>query len=406
MAESTAYKGKSSKNIAKDAIKIPRLESLDVFRGLLIFLTIFIGDLSGPKDISQFFCIEINGSRFNLGDLIFSCFLLVMGMAVPYALEKRRQKGDSLLSVLFHVVLRTFALLVMGMLIFKYHFFNGGYLSQEWFGIIMVISLFLIWNESSNIKGCFFWSIKILGALLLSVLLWQYKWPESSNLLNECGMLGILGWSYLICSVIFLFVRFNLVLSLLVVALALLFYMSPVNQIPYWEYIGQFSNLKPIEGIYIVFALIGATTGVLFFCFDEKSCFFKSLFPILCGLILVSLAGAYWGTNHWSSLRQQITPSWLFLCNVVFFVSLTIFYWLIEVAGYKKFFSFLAYAGTASLTCYLIFYLCHCIQTLIGLFYPKVLYSGYFSLGRAFLFSMIVLLIACSLSKLKVKIKI
>ena len=45
MAESTAYKGKSSKNIAKDAIKIPRLESLDVFRGLLIFLTIFIGDL-------------------------------------------------------------------------------------------------------------------------------------------------------------------------------------------------------------------------------------------------------------------------------------------------------------------------------------------------------------------------
>ena len=128
--------------------------------------------------------------------------------------------------------------------------------------------------------------------------------------------------------------------------------------------------------------------------------------PTVLAPATMSLAGAYWGTNHWSSLRQQITPSWLFLCNVVFFVSLTIFYWLIEVAGYKKVFSFLAYAGTASLTCYLIFYLCHCIQTLIGLFYPKVLYSGYFSLGRAFLFSMIVLLIACSLSKLKVKIKI
>ena len=110
----------------------PRLLSLDALRGFDMFwiaggATIFSAFTAGTQNEIlkalrlQLQHVEWEGFRFL--DLIFPLFLFMIGVAIPYALTKRLSRGDSLLRIYSHVVLRVIILIFFGMMI------NGNLLS-------------------------------------------------------------------------------------------------------------------------------------------------------------------------------------------------------------------------------------------------------------------------------------
>ena len=97
-------------------MKTTRIATIDVFRAITMFLMLFVNDIPGVKQIPHWLLhAEMNEDMLGFSDIIFPCFLFVMGMSVPFALLKRQEKGESLLGTSKHILERTLALIVMGL---------------------------------------------------------------------------------------------------------------------------------------------------------------------------------------------------------------------------------------------------------------------------------------------------
>ena len=78
-------------------------------------LMLFVNDLWRITDYPRRLGHAAAGEDFlGLADIVFPCFLFVVGMSIPYALEGRYAKGKSTTSTLSHILTRSFALIVMG----------------------------------------------------------------------------------------------------------------------------------------------------------------------------------------------------------------------------------------------------------------------------------------------------
>jgi len=102
-----------------------RLLSLDFFRGFTMFLLIAEGThlfshLVDPEINSgfinaignQFHHHPWNGLRF--WDLVQPFFMFIVGVALPFSVAKRMEKGDAYPQILNHVLFRSFILLLLG----------------------------------------------------------------------------------------------------------------------------------------------------------------------------------------------------------------------------------------------------------------------------------------------------
>src|SRR5665647_325194 len=92
-----------------------RIFSIDVFRAVTMLLMIFVNDFWSLKGIPEWLeHARADQDFLGFSDIIFPCFLFIVGMAIPYAIRNRIDKGDSHIRILLHIALRSIALLVMG----------------------------------------------------------------------------------------------------------------------------------------------------------------------------------------------------------------------------------------------------------------------------------------------------
>ena len=369
---------------------------------------IFVNDIHGLKNIPDWLLHAASDeNRLGFADIVFPGFLFIMGMAVPYAVEIRRQREEPLWQILLHIMLRTLALLIMGVFIVNHDTIGKCLIPEPWFAIGMVTAFFLVWNDYSKIRGYWSYILRVLGIAVLFWLSYEYKGTGGAKFSPQWwGILGLIGWSYLTCAVIVLFTRFNLLLAIVAAGVTIALCILPDKGIIKHLNIHHLDFLLPGGGVHAAFAIIGMMTGVIVYHFNEKANFCKTLLPILVGLTIASLAGAYWAQHHWIISKIGATPTWLFLCCSIFFALFIVIYWLVDVAGKGDWFKIIAPAGTLTLTSYMIPYLWYSIQTLTGWAYPKVLNSGWQGLTRSLVFSIICIGIAWGLSQIKIRLKI
>src|SRR5215831_10996085 len=98
-----------------------RVTSIDALRGFVMFMMIFVNNLSGAGKIVPDWMVHFSdrhrgGSGMTFVDMVFPAFLFIVGMSVPFALGGRLAKGQSVWATLGHVVVRTLSLLVIGIL--------------------------------------------------------------------------------------------------------------------------------------------------------------------------------------------------------------------------------------------------------------------------------------------------
>lgn len=89
------------------------LESLDVFRGLTIAGMILVNN-PGTWDAvyRQFVHADWNG--WTLADLVFPFFIVILGMALPLALSRRRESGHAMARLHMRIVRRSVLLFALG----------------------------------------------------------------------------------------------------------------------------------------------------------------------------------------------------------------------------------------------------------------------------------------------------
>lgn len=126
-----------------------RLGSLDVFRGITMFLLIAEGagvwnaisqtelneSLLGPLTI-QFHHHPWNGLRF--WDLVQPFFMFIVGVAMPFSFAKRWARGDSYRSTLIHAAKRSLILLALGIGVY---IVSAGKLTLELWNVLAQLSV-------------------------------------------------------------------------------------------------------------------------------------------------------------------------------------------------------------------------------------------------------------------------
>lgn len=99
-----------------------RLISLDVFRGITIALMILVNNPGGSVYYAPLQHADWNG--WTLADLVFPFFLFIVGVAIPYALGNRIDRGETTKKLLLRVTRRTLILFALGLFLNGFPFFD------------------------------------------------------------------------------------------------------------------------------------------------------------------------------------------------------------------------------------------------------------------------------------------
>lgn len=333
-----------------------RIFSIDIMRGLTLFLMLFVNDLYADG-VPAWLCHRpADYDGMGLADWVFPGFLFMVGMAVPFAIQSRLRKGDSNPRIVFHILVRTISLLFIGVLMLNVGRVNASLtgLSANLWAILVYICIFLIWNLYRNIKSTYIIVLKSTGIVGLFILLWIFKagTPENVEWIKTSwwGILGLIGWGYLITSLVYLALKEKIVGTALV-----WFAFIGLNIFSQLGLIDFLNPVRPVFGVLIngnVPSIVMA--GLLFSLLLRRLKNDYRRFVIIGTLLGVACIVLAYILRNWFIISKIMgTPSWAMLCNGISIIVFIVLFVLTDILGKKNWVNVFKPAGQNSLTTYL-----------------------------------------------------
>lgn len=389
-----------------------RIESIDILRAITMLLMIFVNDFWSLKNIPDGLRHVARGvDGIGLSDVIFPAFLFIVGLSLPYAIRNRRDKGDTDFDLFKHILLRTVALITMGVFLVNGESVNSEVMGiKNWvWGPLSCLCFILIWNSyPKNIHKYLVNSLRIGGVLILIVLAIMYRGGESGELRFEThwwGILGLIGWSYFVSSLILVYSKSNFY----VILGAWLFFcvLSMVNKA---GLISEWTVLKlvpgPVKGGTLIALTIGGVLSSMIFQYYTERNQKQKLTIVFLVLSVLLIFLSVITRPYWGLAKLGATPAWLFLCSAFTLLAFLLIYWLTDVGKKSNWFKLIKPAGTDTLLCYLIPYFIYGAYKLTGFKFPEFLLEGGIGLLKSFVFALVCVLIAGGLNKKGIRLKI
>lgn len=392
----------------KNNQKLPsRLLSIDVFRAVTMFFMIFVNDVDGVENIPEWLKhVSAKADGLGFADTIFPAFLFIVGLSLPFAIKKRLNNGDSFFSVALYILTRSLALLVMGFLhVNLENYSDTAILPKAVWEILITIGFFFIWLDyPKEIQKTTRYFLQIIGILLLLVMGYLFKGgaadaPEGLKP-HWWGILGIIGWSYLVCALLFLLSNGKLIMQLIFLAIFFIINIA--------SHTGVLKTSIPVIGNAASNALTmaGVVISLLYTTLAKqgKDKLVWLLFATI-GITMI-ISGLLIRPYAEGISKIRATPAWIFICIGISTLIFELMIYLVDIKGNQHWFKAIRPAGTSTLTCYLIPYLLYSLYVLIGFRYPGFLNQGIGGIIRSFAVSFLVIWIAGLLEKKKLRLKI
>jgi heparan-alpha-glucosaminide N-acetyltransferase len=384
-----------------------RLLSIDVLRAVTMFLMIFVNDVGGVKHIPEWIDhAKRTDDAMGFADTIFPAFLFIVGLSLPFAINNRIKKGESTNQVLTYIFTRSAALLIMGFFHVNLENYNSAAapLPVAVWGLVITIAFFLIWLDypetmaktTKNILRCF-------GVALLIAMAIVYKGGEDGVAEGMrpswWGILGIIGWAYLVCSALYYFVKgklgYLLIFWAVFVIINVIFHTGLKGRLPV---IGDASSAMLVMSGIIISRLYAwlAEAG--------KTAKLWAIF----GGIAVALLAAGFAIRPFAQGISKIrsTPAWILICAAITLFAFELFIYLVDMRGKKDLFSWIRPAGTSTLTCYLMPYFQVYLLKLFHINYPSVFNYGIMGIMRSLATSLILILLVGLMEKKRLRLTI
>ncbi len=389
-----------------------RRHSIDVMRAVTMVLMIFVNDfwtLEGVPEWMQHMPADRDGLGFS--DIIFPAFLFIVGLSIPYAIDKRlstQGKG----ATLRHIILRSLALIIMGVFLVNLEsiYTPAMIVPKQVWQISIVLAFLLTWNNY-HLGGLTMRTQKILigtGILLMVILAIIYRGGAADDVQymqrHWWGILGLIGWAYLYCALIYFFLPDRLIV---IGAFGLFFlFLNLGNFMEWWAPLELFKIgvWMPDYGAFSAFVMVGVIASVFqrTFSVSNDKVMITGLVGIGCFLFLYGLLLR----SSFGISKIKATPSWIGICSAISIWSYAFFYWLIDCKKIKKWAQLIRPAGSSTLTCYLVPYIYYALWSFWSVSLPLFLRTGLLGLIKSFLFALLIVLITGWLQKHKISLKI
>ncbi len=332
-----------------------RTLSIDIMRGLTLFLMLFVNDLYIPG-VPKWLGHTTQGvDGMGLADWVFPGFLFMVGISIPLAFKAREKKKETAWQLLAHIIMRTVSLLIIGVFMVN----ASENLNAELTGMnatVWIVSgyvaVFLIWNkypEESKLRY-----FKYLGIALLIFLAVVFRGGTVENPAfiqkSWWGILGLIGWGYFAAAVTYLCFKDNLTAIVLVLAAFLGLNIASSLGLTH-----SLNPLKPIFGVILggnipLIVISGLVVGVLLKKFRQVP---STLLRYIVGMAVISFALAAVLYRWFIISKLGGTPSWAMLCTGVSLLLFGLLYYLIDVKNKVGVLSVFKPAGQNSLSTYL-----------------------------------------------------
>ncbi|HWB92251.1 MAG TPA: DUF5009 domain-containing protein [Puia sp.] len=388
-----------------------RLASIDSFRAWTMFFMIFVNDLILDRQIPDWLEHAREGEdRLGFADTIFPAFLFIVGLSIPLAIRYGRERGFSRMETVWHILRRSSALLVMGYFLVNYEEFMipaPGFIGQFGFLLIITLAFFFIWlvypEKWPVWKKWFFRGIGI-AALVWMAVIFRGGTPGHPTGLSPhwWGILGLIGWAYLSCALLYFLIGDRLW------ALGLVFlYFLVVS-------IGANSNWVPVRlftlggsGGLSAFTMGGVMTTVFYRRMNEKGKAEKSLVMLAVWAPVLVAAGFLLRPVHGIS-KLDVTPSWILICTGISVACMVGLGYFVDLRNKQRWYRLLKPAGTITLTCYLLPDIHFAILKLVGESWrlPLFLRTGWIGVGKSLVFAFLIVLLTGVLEKKKLRLSV
>lgn len=388
-----------------------RLASIDAFRAITMLLMIFVNDLEFDLNVPRWLEHAREGEdRLGLADTVFPAFLFIVGLSIPLAIKAGHERGASRMATLGHILRRSFALLVMGFFLVNYEEFTQGPALVSKFGFLLVIILafFFIWlvypkDWPAGRK----WLFRGIGVAALVFMAVIYKggtpghphWMETS----WWGILGLIGWSYLTCAILYFLIGDRIAILSLVfmyfLGYSILAHTTGGTALHYMS-LGESGGLS-------AFTMAGVITTVYYQRMTQKGMAAEGL-TLLAALVPVLIVAGFIVRPIGGIAKLGVTPSWILICTGISIGCVAILGYIVDLRDKQNWYRLIRPAGTITLTCYLLPDIHYAIIKLLGekAQLPDAIRSGWIGVGKSFVFAFLIVLLTGVLEKKKIKLSV
>jgi heparan-alpha-glucosaminide N-acetyltransferase len=353
-----------------------RITSIDALRGLVMFTMIFVNDLAGVSDrLVPAGMKHFHGkSGMTFVDLVFPAFLFIVGMSIPFGLGSRLRKGEPLGKVMLHVAVRTLSLLFIGILMV-----NETPSSEKmgWSGALWATLMYLAailafcsiippqqaaaaGNRQRTLRMISL-GMRLFGLATLVFLAFAFRGEDGHRIFSLTpfsihtewyGILGLIGWAYLVGAMVFLILRGHR--TGLLGCAVLLMCLYPADQHGAFNgfWLAHYVDIGATLGSQAAIAVAGLLLASVLVAPDTGTVWSRTRFTLLfiagCAAAAWLLHGLY-GIN-----KNRATPSWcLWACAITAALWL-LFYFLSDVSPFGSIARPFAVAGQNVFLAYLL----------------------------------------------------
>jgi heparan-alpha-glucosaminide N-acetyltransferase len=381
-----------------------RVVSVDMLRGLVILLMIFVNDVAGvgraPGWLKH---VSAKADAMTLPDIVFPAFLFIAGISIPLSLGRAMSIGQSKGRLLVKVLTRTLTLLVMGVLMVNMEEHNP-WTRGAW-GVLAYLSMVLAFPaipRDPTARRRVFIAGRAIGLAALIALALAYRTEDGKALIlgplldptdttwlrhSWWGILGLIGWAYLVASLIYLafgwrrewLIGATLLLALLYVADQRGIFsrvdsrtwlawavpvLHPMERL--FDWVNSHVSVGESLGSLASITLAGTCLGTILSPGADIQTHRERLrWAVLFGFGLV-LAGLLFdplfGIN-----KIRATPAWGFYCAALTLLAWVALYWATDVRGHRAWSFLVRPAGANPLLAYLLHPLLYGIAGIAGI---------------------------------------
>jgi hypothetical protein len=368
---------------------------------------IFINDLAGVKGIPTWMDhAKRMEDGMGFADTIFPAFLFIVGLSIPLAIDRKWRKGESSGTIAFTIISRSFALIIMGFFHVNLESYNSAAILPEavW-EILITVAFFLIWLDyPETLNKVTRHTLIVSGWCILIVMAFLYlggpsRAPHGLRP-SWWGILGIIGWSYLICAFVYFWGKGNFRTMILAFAAFMGF-----NIIDHGLHL-KIVLIAFYDGSSVSLVMAGIIISLWYARLVTKG-YDKRLWVslLLAGVLTIAIGFLFRPfTEGISKIRS--TPAWIFICTGISILVFELMIYLVDFKGKKNWFNVIWPAGTVTLTCYLIPYLQAGFYKLFNFNYPDFLNYGIGGFLRSWAVAFIVVMIGGYLERRRLKLKV
>ena len=394
-----------------DGTEAQRLPAVDLLRGFTMLLMVFVNDLWSLKDVPTWMLhVAPDADGMGLSDVVFPAFLFITGLSLPLALGARRARGDDPLKLLTHVVIRSFALIIMGLFLVNGEYINSaasGMSRHAWY-IAACTAFILIWNSYPGLKDRKWVKLfRSAGVIILLGLAWTYRGGSEDALYvfkpHWWGILGLIGWSYLAGGIITI-VASGSIAAIFAAWLA----FSGISMLHHAHLIPKFMYVVPeplVGGTMTALVLGGVLTITVYQSYTANQWKGKKgwLLPAVVALLVTA---SFITRPIWGMSKQHATPAWLFICSALTLTGFAIMSQKTRSLQQQLWLHPLRMAGANTLLTYLMPFFGYALFSLIPVSLPEWLLTSPIGLFKSLIFALICAEVAGRLGRLWVQLKL